>query len=141
MTQLLDLSALERDTVKLTDGTEVELRNPDELSVVDDYKLRKLITEFADLEPTSIESEEQADEASKKLHAAAAMIAVNLPEVDDATCAALFGAWIEKHIAQAANPPMPNRRSRRTTAASSRGSKRSTAATRSSGSRKSRAGR
>ena len=138
MTQLLDLSALDRDTIKLANGTEVQLRNPEEFSVVDDYRLRTLITALADVDVLSITSEDKADEASKKLHQAAALLAVDLPdEVDDATCAALFKVWIDKHITNA-NPPTPNRRSRRTTAKSSPGSKRSTAARRKTGSSKSR---
>jgi hypothetical protein len=138
VTQLLDLSALERDTVKLADSTIVELRNPDELSVVDDYKFRKLIVELSGLDPSTITTEEQADEGSKKLHDAAALIAVSLPEgVDDATCAALFTAWMEKHVV-AREVESPPRKGRRTSAASSRGSKRSTAATPRRGSQKSR---
>jgi len=140
VTQLIDLSVLERDTIKIGDGTIIELRNPEEFGVVDDYRLRTLITELADIDVEKISSETDAEAASQKLHTAAAMLAVNLPEgVDDATCAALFGVWIKKHITEVQpGPPQPNRRSRRTTARSSRGSKPSTGGARKTGSTKSR---
>jgi hypothetical protein len=144
VTQLLDLSALERDTIKLADGAVVELRNPDEFAIVDDYRLRTLITELVGVDLLAFKSEEDAAEASAKLHTLAAMLTVSLPEgSDDFACAAIFDVWVKKHLVVVddkkgdAGPP----KSRRTTAASSQGSKRSTAATRKTGSKPSRGGR
>lgn len=129
---LLDLSeSLGRETVKLADGTVVELRNPSELGALDEFKLRRLMEEVNSYDPSKMKTEEDAQAASTTMHSLAAMILVDpLVELDDGSCAAIFGAWIEKYATEA-DPPKPSRAQRRSTGAtSSRASKRSTAATR-----------
>lgn len=133
---LLDLSDFKRDTVKLPDGSTVELHNPNELGPLEEFKLRGLIKAIADYDPSQIKTEEDAENASTDLHALAAMIVVDCPDgLDDRSCAAIFGVWIEKHVAAAADPPRRPRRPQdrkpktSTGAKSSRASKPSTAAT------------
>lgn len=131
---LLDLSDFKRDTVKLPDGTTVALRNPNEFGPIDEFHLRGLIEAVNSYDPEKITTEDDALKVSEDLHSLAAMIAIDdLPEdLDDGSCAAIFGAWFAKHAT--ANPPTPprtpqDRKKKSTGAKSSPGSKRSTAAT------------
>lgn len=132
---LLDLSDFKHDTVKLADGSTVELRNPNEFGPIDEFKLRGLIETVNSYDPEKIKTEDDAEKVSEDLHALAAMIAIDaLPEdLDDGSCAAIFGAWFAKHAT--ANPPRPPRtpqdkkKKKSIGASSSPGSKRSTAAT------------
>lgn len=135
---ILDLSeVLGRDTVKLPNGSTVELRNPTEFGPIDEYNLRSLMQQVVTYDPDTVRTEEQANEASQMLHDLAAMIVIDLPaDVNDASCAAIFAAWFEKH---ATTPdPLKPPRTRKTTASTGArsvpGSKRSTAATRKRGS-------
>lgn len=138
---LLDLSKLERDTVLLPDGeTAVELRNPNELGPVDEFKFRGILSALAGYDPSEVKTEEDAQKASDDLHAFAAMIVVDCPDgLDDRSCAAIFYVWLDKHVKVPTDPQKPrkapqDRKPKSTGARSSRGSKRSTAATRSGGS-------
>lgn len=136
MTESLDLGALfERDTVKMKDGTTLELRNQQEFGVLDDFKLRSLIDRISTLEQTASVSEEDATKASELLSELAAMIVVDCPAaIEDWACVAIFRFWTKRLDEQAPALPPRKPRPRRTTAGSSRGSKPSTAATRKRGS-------
>lgn len=131
MAEALDLGALfERDTVKMKDGTTLELRNQQEFGVLDDFKLRSLIDRVQLLEQTAGQNEEDATKASELLKELAAMIVVACPpDIEDWACVAIFRFWTKRINDQAAADPSPKPRPRRTTGGSSRGSKRSTGAT------------
>lgn len=108
--QILDLSKLERDTFKLEDGTELELRNPTEFGPRDEFKFRSLSHEITRYDPTKIKTEADADKYAEVLHSLAAMIVIDLPdEVNDASCAAIYGVWIQKHAANPRRPARPPR--------------------------------
>lgn len=108
--QILDLSQLERDTFKLEDGTELELRNPTEFGPLDEFKFRSLSHEIAKYDPTKIKTEADAQKYAEVLHSLAAMIVIGLPdEVSDASCAAIYGVWIQKHSANPQRPTRPPR--------------------------------
>lgn len=107
--KLLDLSALERDTITLADGTELELRNPSELGPLEEFKYRGLVTQVQSYDPTNVSTEEEAHEYERALQSLAALLAVDFPEgVDASACAAIFGVWVTKH-ATPADPPRPTR--------------------------------
>jgi hypothetical protein len=133
MGNVLDLSAVfDRDTVKMPDGTEYELRNQQEFGILDDHHLRTLIDKITSLNAVA-ESEDDAVKAAALLQELAAMLVVDLSvDVPDWASVQIFQFWVARAQGEApADPPKP----RRTTAASSRGSKRSTAATRKPGSK------
>ncbi len=137
MTEVLDLGAVfDRDTVKLPDGKTVELRNQQEFGIVDDHKLRTLLKQIDETRKLGQEvSEEDALRASQMLRDLATMLVVDLEaEIPDWACVAIFEFWVKR--AQGDEPaPDPPKPRRRTTGASSRGSKHSTAATRKPGSK------
>jgi hypothetical protein len=140
VTETLDLGAVfDRDSVKMPDGTEYQLRNKDEFSIVEDQKLRSLIRQIGEFSESSADSEEDAAKASKMLHDLSTMLVIDAPEdVPDWACVEIFRFWTKRAGAEVppADPPKPRRR--RTTGGSSRNSKRSTAAPRKTGSSKSR---
>jgi hypothetical protein len=141
----LDLTqVLDRDEVKLPDGTVKELRNPEEFSILQDHELSKLIDRVMEMrEKAGSENatDEDAKQASDLLRELATLLVIDLgdTELEDWVCVAIFEFHMRKRIAiaerlaaaQGADPQKP----RRTSAARSRGSKRSTAATRKTGSR------
>jgi hypothetical protein len=148
VTEVLDLGAVfDRDTVRMPDGTTYELRNAQEFGVLDDHRLRMLLKKIEELKSRAKSggqsSEKDAEEASKLLRDLATMLVVELQtEIPDWACVAIFQFWVNRAQGEtpAGDTPGPPR-SRRTTVASSRGSKRSTAATRKPGSKKSPRGR
>jgi hypothetical protein len=127
VTQVLDLAAVfERDTVKMPDGTQHELRNPQELGILEEHRLRLLLKKIEEF-TAGAKSEQDAEQASKLLRELATMLVVDLEaEIPDWACVAIFQFWVKRVEGEEkpANPRKP-----RTTAGSSRGSKRSTAAT------------
>lgn len=130
MSQVLDLSKVfERDTVKMRDGTDYELRNPQEFSVLEEHKLQTLIAKANEFDKKETKNTEDVEKASELLQDLATMLVVDLQtEIPDWACVAIFRFWMERATG---DDPLarPNRKARRTTAASSRASKRSTAAT------------
>lgn len=134
MGETLDLAKLaDRDDVKLPDGTSFYLRKQIELGVVQDYELRELIKRVQELDAKdpADKTVEDAEQASRYLRELAGLIVIDGPEkLEDWQCALIFAFWIARNGSDGNPPPQ----SRRTTGASSRGSKRSTAATRKRGS-------
>lgn len=135
MGDTLDLGAIfDRHTVKLPDGTEITLRNPIELGILDDFELRTTINHIQELSTSGTRSREEAEEGTALLRKMVGLVVIDAPEtMEDWHCVQIFRFWMEKQAETAGAPADPLQR-RRTTGASSRGSKRSTAATRRSGS-------
>jgi hypothetical protein len=137
VSESLDLTnVFDRDTVKLPGGTEYEIRNPEEFSILEEHQLNNLLKriDVARGKAQTDDTEEAAKQASELLRELATLLIVDLKEeVTDWACVAVFRFWTERISAAAekANPPKPRGR---TTGKSSRGSKRSTAATRKAGS-------
>jgi hypothetical protein len=130
----LDLGAIfDRHTVTLPDGTQITLRNPIELGILDDFELRTTIDRIQELSQSGTRTRDDAEEGTKLLRTMVGLVVIDVPEeLEDWHCVQIFRFWMEKQ-AQTPEPADP-RRSRRTTGASSRGSKSSTAATRKRGS-------
>lgn len=136
MAETLDLTAvLDRDTVKLPDGSTCELRNPQEFGVVAEHHLNMLLQRIDELNGAEIKTDEDAEKASGMLRELAAMIVVGCPgEIDDWACVAIFDFWAAKIKGEGPEGNPPAGATARTTAGSSRNSKRSTVATRKHGS-------
>lgn len=130
-TRVLDLSAIfDRPTVKLGAST-YELRNRDEFSLLELDHLQRLLGR-AEAMQESADDPEALAKASALLADLADLLVINLDQpVPDLAVLQISDFWAS-HFKQ--ETPVPPRRSRRTTAASSPGSKRSTAATRKPGS-------
>jgi hypothetical protein len=131
------IDVLDRDDVTLPNGTKLYLRQPREFGVRDDTRLRILIRKIQEKNAETVADDEaaaeaQADEAADLLHELVRMIVVDPPageEIPDWVCVRIFQWWLERAGAPVGDGGADPQRSRRTTGASSRGSRRSTAAT------------
>lgn len=148
MSEALDLTKVfDRDTVKFPDGTEHEIRNPEEFSILEEHRLNALLKRIEQgrekaTGPDSTEAD--AQQASEMLRELAALLVVDLPadaEVTDWVSAAVFDFWITKQqeraeaarLAAGGKKIPPRKPRRQTTARSQRGSKSSSAGRRKTG--------
>jgi hypothetical protein len=146
VSEALDLSKVfDRDTVKLSDGTEYEIKNPEEFGILDDHQLNALIKRIETAREKAASedaTEEDAKNASELLRALATLLVIDLPteaKVGDWESVAIFDFHMKKRVANATKlaeelgirlPPPGKPRAKKkspTTVRSSRGSRRSTA--------------